>query len=177
MRSRWSTREQMPSVYSTIFIKGINYLYDRSCGELSGWMYKVNGEFPGVGCSAEKLENCDIIEWVYTCDLGQDVGDDYMTEQEAGISRRQFRARLEKEDVHEGFRELSSGDAFFCIMCWRCAFPWSALHPGCDRSVSDRQLFTVSGHVAAGESCFRNCGILSLVLFVLHVPGKPAVRP
>ena len=29
------------NVYSTIFIKGINYLYDFSCGELSGWMYKA----------------------------------------------------------------------------------------------------------------------------------------
>lgn len=67
------------NVYSTIFIKGINYLYDFSCGELSGWMYKVNGEFPGVGSSGKKLKNHDRVEWVYTCDLGRDVGDDYMT--------------------------------------------------------------------------------------------------
>ena len=65
------------NVYSTVFIKGINYLYDYSCGELSGWMYKVNGKFPGRGCSAYELKNHDKIEWVYTCDLGKDVGDDY----------------------------------------------------------------------------------------------------
>lgn len=67
------------NVYSTVFIKGINYLYDFSCGELSGWMYKVNGEFPGKGCSSYGLKDKDKIEWVYTCDLGRDVGDTYLT--------------------------------------------------------------------------------------------------
>lgn len=43
-------------------------------GPLSGWMYKVNGEFPGYGSSKYKLSNGDVIEWVYTCDLGRDVG-------------------------------------------------------------------------------------------------------
>lgn len=40
-------------------------------------MYKVNGSFPGKGPSAYKLKDKDTIEWVYTCDLGRDVGDDY----------------------------------------------------------------------------------------------------
>lgn len=65
------------NVYSTTFIKGINYVYEYSCGELSGWMYKVNGKFPGVGSGSYKLKDKDVIEWVYTCDLGRDVGDDY----------------------------------------------------------------------------------------------------
>ena len=63
--------------YSTVFIRGINHVTDYSCGELSGWMYKVNGSFPGKGPSAYKLKDKDTIEWVYTCDLGRDVGDDY----------------------------------------------------------------------------------------------------
>ena len=65
------------NVYSTAFIQGINYLYSNSCGELSGWMYKVNGDFPGKGASSYKLKDGDKIEWVYTCDLGRDVGDNY----------------------------------------------------------------------------------------------------
>lgn len=65
------------NVYSTVFIKGINNVYELSCGELSGWMYRVNGKFPGKGCSSYTLKNHDKIEWVYTCDLGRDVGDDY----------------------------------------------------------------------------------------------------
>ena len=65
------------NVYSTVFIKGINYIYEFSAGELSGWMYRVNGKFPGKGCSSYKLKDGDLVEWVYTCDLGKDVGDDY----------------------------------------------------------------------------------------------------
>ena len=63
--------------YGTVYIQGINYLYEFSCGPLSGWMYRVNGEFPNKGCSDYKLSDGDFIEWVYTCDLGRDVGCDF----------------------------------------------------------------------------------------------------
>ncbi len=66
------------NIYSTAFIKGINYLYEFSCGDLSGWMYKVNGDFPNRGASSYKLKDGDVIDWVYTCDLGRDVGDTSM---------------------------------------------------------------------------------------------------
>ena len=59
----------------TVYIKGMHYLYEYSCGPLSGWMYRVNGEFPGAGCSEYRLKDGDVIEWVYSCDLGHDVGD------------------------------------------------------------------------------------------------------
>lgn len=57
----------------TVYVKGINGLYEFDCGELSGWMYKVNGETPNVGCSAYKLKNGDVIEWVYTTNIGKDL--------------------------------------------------------------------------------------------------------
>lgn len=59
------------------YVMGINYLYEFSCGELSGWMYKVNGIFPSVNCADYVLADGDVVEWVYTCDLGRDVGDNY----------------------------------------------------------------------------------------------------
>lgn len=61
----------------TQYIKGINYIYEFSCGKLSGWMYRVNDTFPGYGCGQYKLKDGDKIEFLYTCDLGRDVGDDY----------------------------------------------------------------------------------------------------
>lgn len=61
-------------IYNSAYIEGINNLYEFDCGELSGWMYKVNGWFPNYGCSRYALEDGDCIEWVYTCDLGRDVG-------------------------------------------------------------------------------------------------------
>ena len=57
----------------TVYIKGINGLYEFDCGELSGWMYKVNGETPNVGCSGYKLKDGDVIEWVFTANIGKDL--------------------------------------------------------------------------------------------------------
>ena len=57
----------------TAYIEGINNIYEFSCGELSGWMYCVNGEYPNVGCSDYKIKDGDNIEWYYTCDLGEDL--------------------------------------------------------------------------------------------------------
>lgn len=64
-------------LYNSAYIEGINNLYEFDCGELSGWMYKVNGVFPDFGCSGYVLNPGDKIEWVYTCDLGKDVGGEY----------------------------------------------------------------------------------------------------
>lgn len=60
--------------FGSVYIQGIHYLYEFSCGPLSGWMYRVNGTFPNYGCSRYELRDGDVIEWVYTCDLGKDVG-------------------------------------------------------------------------------------------------------
>lgn len=64
-------------LYNSAYIEGIANLYEFDCGELSGWMYKVNGWFPNYGCSRYKLKDGDKVEWVYTCNLGVDVGGYY----------------------------------------------------------------------------------------------------
>ena len=46
---------------------------------LSGWIDKVNDCVPIFGCSRYQLKDGDVIEWVYTCDLGDDVGGGYAT--------------------------------------------------------------------------------------------------
>ncbi len=71
MESSWSP------LYKSAYIEGIANLYEFDCGKLSGWMYSVNGEFPNYGCSAYALQDGDVICWVYTCDLGEDVGGGY----------------------------------------------------------------------------------------------------
>jgi hypothetical protein len=64
-------------IYNSAYIEGINNLYEFDVGELSGWMYKVNDWFPNYGCSRYQLKAGDVIEWVYTCDLGRDVGGEW----------------------------------------------------------------------------------------------------
>ena len=61
-------------MYNSAYIEGIHNLYEFDCGELSGWMYKVNEWFPNYGCSRYQLQDGDVICWEYTCDLGIDVG-------------------------------------------------------------------------------------------------------
>ena len=60
--------------YDNVYIEGIGNLYEFDCGELSGWMYRVNGEFPKYGCSDFKVSPGDKIEFLYTCNLGRDIG-------------------------------------------------------------------------------------------------------
>ncbi|MGL4106540.1 DUF4430 domain-containing protein [Clostridium sp. LP20] len=56
------------------YIRGVNNIYERDCGELSGWMYSVNGKFPNYGAGEYKLNAGDVVEIKYTCDLGKDIG-------------------------------------------------------------------------------------------------------
>lgn len=65
---------EMTPIYNSNYIEGIHNLYEFDCGELSGWMYRVNGWFPNYGCSRYRLKNGDTVEWIYTCDLGRDIG-------------------------------------------------------------------------------------------------------
>ena len=61
-------------MYNSAYIEGIGNLYEFDCGSGSGWQYSVNDWFPNYGCSGYVLEDGDVIHWVYTCDLGKDVG-------------------------------------------------------------------------------------------------------
>lgn len=49
--------------------------FDKGPG--SGWMYSVNGVFPDVGADMVKIEDGDYIKFLYTENLGEDVGNKY----------------------------------------------------------------------------------------------------
>ncbi len=55
------------------YVQGIANLYEFSLGDLSGWLYFVNGESPSVGCDQLCPAPGDAIEFRYTLDLGGDV--------------------------------------------------------------------------------------------------------
>ena len=64
---------------SSVYVRGICNIYEYDCGDLSGWMYSVNGDFPTIAASEYTLHDGDSVRWLYTCDLGRDVGDTYYT--------------------------------------------------------------------------------------------------
>ena len=61
--------------YDGVYIESIEGLGEFDEGKVSGWMYKVNGEFPDYSASLYELSEGDYVEWVYTRDLGEDVGE------------------------------------------------------------------------------------------------------
>ena len=62
------------SAYDSVYIEGIGNLYEFDCGPQSGWMYSVNGTYPGLGCSGYTLADGDVIVFNYTLNLGSDLG-------------------------------------------------------------------------------------------------------
>ena len=64
-------------IYNSAYVEGIHNLYEFDCGALSGWMYSVNDWYPNYGCSRYQLKDGDVVQWRYTCDLGNDVGGGY----------------------------------------------------------------------------------------------------
>ena len=62
------------AAYGGAYVKGIHNIYQTDCGELSYWMYSVNGEFPNYGCGNYAMRDGDELCFLYTCDLGADVG-------------------------------------------------------------------------------------------------------
>ena len=64
-------------MYNSAYIEGIHNLYEFDCGALSGWMYRVNGWYPNYGCSRYQLNDSEVVEWRFTCDMGNDIGGGY----------------------------------------------------------------------------------------------------
>lgn len=56
------------------YVTSIGDLAQQANGPLSGWLYKVNNTFPSEGPAVYKVKAGDLITWIYTNDLGKDVG-------------------------------------------------------------------------------------------------------
>ena len=69
-KNRILMESSVTPAYGSRYIEGIGNLYEFDCGESSGWLYSVNGEFPNTGVSTVKVKNGDVIEFIYTCRLG-----------------------------------------------------------------------------------------------------------
>ncbi|MDR1088108.1 MAG: DUF4430 domain-containing protein [Coriobacteriales bacterium] len=61
-------------LYNSVYVEGIDNLYEFDGGPQSGWMYSVNAWYPNYGCSVYVLSEGDTICWRYTCNLGVDIG-------------------------------------------------------------------------------------------------------
>ena len=65
------------SAFGSAYVKGLANIYEFDFGDLSGWMYCVNGQYADVGAGEYRLRDGDSVEWRYTTNLGKDVGNEY----------------------------------------------------------------------------------------------------
>ena len=56
------------------YVESINGFGEFDDGPLSGWMFRVNGSFPDYSSSLRTLSDGDRVEWLFTRDLGVDIG-------------------------------------------------------------------------------------------------------
>lgn len=68
----------IPVSSSGSYVSGINGLFEKNVGRSSGWMYCVGGTFPSYGADSYTLSGGESIQWLYTCNMGADVGNTYM---------------------------------------------------------------------------------------------------
>ena len=55
------------------YVEGIDGLYERDHGALSGWIYFVNGESPSLSCGSYKLKDGDTVSFHYSLAQGEDI--------------------------------------------------------------------------------------------------------
>ena len=53
---------------SDSYIQGIGNIYEFDAGDMSGWLFKVNGEMPTLGADAYLVEEDDELNWYYCVD-------------------------------------------------------------------------------------------------------------
>ena len=54
---------------ATNYIFAVGGLYSGDCGELSGWLYTVNGESPTVGLADYALKDGDTVRFYFVTDF------------------------------------------------------------------------------------------------------------
>lgn len=57
---------------ATVYVRGIKGLFEFDRGGQSGWLYRVNGVFPDHSCGNYPVKSGDVIDWMYTENLGND---------------------------------------------------------------------------------------------------------
>ena len=62
------------AIWAGAYVSAINGWGEFDGGQLSGWMYRVDDEYPAFSSSLYELYDYARVEWIYTRELGEDVG-------------------------------------------------------------------------------------------------------
>ena len=64
----------MQLMKNAVYIAGIGGVSELTVGPMSGWIFAVNGVVSYDNAQSCPLQDGDVVEWRYTCDLGYDLG-------------------------------------------------------------------------------------------------------
>ncbi|ANZ60475.1 DUF4430 domain-containing protein [Secundilactobacillus paracollinoides] len=51
---------------TSLYVRGIDNLFEKDTTATSGWIYSVNGTFPSYSAGAYKVQSGDVVQWMYT---------------------------------------------------------------------------------------------------------------
>ena len=59
--------------HESAYVKGIGNIYEFDAGDMSGWLFKVNGEYGDMGLGDTTLSDGDTLLMFYACDYMTDM--------------------------------------------------------------------------------------------------------
>ncbi|MCL2855864.1 MAG: S-layer homology domain-containing protein [Defluviitaleaceae bacterium] len=82
------------SVWAGMYVEAVNGWGEFDGGPLSGWMYAVDRVLPQFSASLFELENGQVLYWLYTYDLGDDLVPRFANSNFMGVSRADLQALI-----------------------------------------------------------------------------------
>ena len=89
-----------------VYVKAIEGLSEFDEGNESGWMYRVNGKFPNYSASLYALSKGDYVEWLYTRNGGDDIGETSFSSASSSSSRPKDKGKKEEQEEEKQKEEI-----------------------------------------------------------------------
>jgi len=89
-----------------VYVKAIEGLSEFDEGNESGWMYRVNGKFPNYSASLYTLSKGDYVEWLYTRNGGDDIGETSFSSASSSSSRPKDKGKKEEQEEEKQKEEI-----------------------------------------------------------------------
>ena len=139
---------------------------------LSGWLFRINGVFPGVGAENAIILNGDRVEWLYTIDGGKDVGAVIPIDTKPGQPEQEEKNKVKDSTSKLEEESLTINQQLDEIKQQRISFP--DLDAGCDwareaiESLATKGIIKGTGH---GYEPYQNISRSEMVTLLLKAKG------
>ncbi len=155
------------------YVKSIAGLAEKKEGyPLSGWVFRINGVFSGVGAGSAIIRNGDRIEWLYTLDGGKDVGAVIPIGTKPGQPKEEENNKAKDSTSKLEEESLTINQQVDKIKQQRISFP--DLDAGCDWAREAIESLATKGIIKGtgrGYEPYRNISRAEMVALLLKAKG------